>query len=163
VAAGANGAVTVSDVDSWSSAIVASNVLLLQFELPPEVVLRAARVAHDAGVMVVVNPSPFAAPPSRLLAAADVLVVNEGEAAALGDARVSTVVTRGAGGASWGDIAVAAKAAEVVDTTGAGDAFAGALAARLADGASRRDALEAAVAAGASCVAHDGAQGWFFG
>jgi ribokinase len=67
-------------------AIVNARVLLLQLEIPLETVTEAARIAHDAGTLVVLNAAPMCPLPSDLLAAVDVLIVNESEAAELAHA-----------------------------------------------------------------------------
>ena len=148
------------------------DVVLLQLELPLPLVLFAAVSAREAGVRVVLNPSPWDEPPALLLACADVLVVNEHEAAELGTfAEIGgpeQVVTRGAAGATWtwagGSVTAVPPAVDVVDTTGAGDVLAGALAAGLAscapDDLDRQAVLDAAVAAAAASVQVHGAQGW---
>ncbi|HEU4674766.1 MAG TPA: PfkB family carbohydrate kinase [Motilibacteraceae bacterium] len=148
------------------------DVMLLQLELPLPLVLSAAASAREAGVRVVLNPSPWAEPPARLLACVDVLVVNEHEAAELGGLEelggCELVVTRGAAGATWTwdgcSVSSVPPAVDVVDTTGAGDVLAGALAAGLAAPSplDRQAVLDAAVAAAAASVQVHGAQGWEF-
>ena len=95
------------------------------------------------------------------------LVVNEGEAAALSGVEAllervgAVVVTLGAAGAlvvdEHGRREVAGVRADVVDTTGAGDTFTGYLAAGLAAGAGLDDAVARAVVAGAIAVERPGA------
>ena len=53
--------------------------LALTFEIPAETVIAAAEAAHEAGVTVVLNPSPFRRPEPELLACTDVIVVNAHE------------------------------------------------------------------------------------
>jgi ribokinase len=57
--------------------------LLLQLETPIETVTAYAQAARAAGVTVVLNAAPARALPAALLDAVDVLVVNEGELAAI--------------------------------------------------------------------------------
>ena len=171
VVPGANALLTAADVER---AIDAPTVVLAQLEVPEDAVMAAARAARR----LVLNASPVRPLPAALLAAADPLVVNAGEAAAITGAQSadprelaaaahalgvrSIVITLGARGACWstpdGTIERPAPAAEVVDTTGAGDVFAGTLAARLSQGDGPEDALDAAVAAGAAAVGWRGAQ-----
>ncbi len=156
---GANGAVRLALDD-----LAADDLLLCQLELPMPVVHDAVRRAVRVGARVVVNAAPFAALPRDVVTAADPLVVNEEEAAALADSGLvphSLLVTFGDAGAQWDDVraeAVTVPAAEVLDTTGAGDTFCGALAAMLAAGGDRPTALRAATEAAAACVRRVGAQ-----
>ena len=165
VVPGANGTLTELD-DEDRAAVAAAEVLILQLEIPIDTVVAAARAASDAGVTVLLNPSPVRDLPSELVAAVTVLVVNRGEADALGvdvlGAVPHVVTTLGGDGAvhrgpDGVETAVPAPAVDVVDTTGAGDAFTGALAVAWASGASPRDALVAACAAGADATTRSGA------
>ncbi|HET7272089.1 MAG TPA: ribokinase [Rubrobacter sp.] len=182
VAPGANRSITTEDVDEDSRYISEAQILVVQMEVPPEVVLRAAEVAAGSGTRVLVNLAPPFEVPRALLEMLDPLVVNEHEAAFLLGERVegvdgalsaapellalgpkSAVITVGENGAVFaeGESAkhIPAPKVEVVDTTGAGDAFVGALAARLAKDASLEAAVAYAVRAGAAAVTKEGAQG----
>jgi len=116
----ANLALRVEEVTRARAAIEASRALVLQLEVPIEACLAAASLARDASSLVVWNLAPFTPVPAGSLAAADVIVVNEAEAAGLlGEAPASpahavaaaraivargagaAVVTLGAGGAAW--------------------------------------------------------------
>ncbi|GAB3449762.1 ribokinase [Phycicoccus ginsengisoli] len=160
VVPGANARAAAPDLDGWG----AGDVLLVQLEVPLDVVAAAVRTAAARGVRVVVNAAPYAALPHDVAALADPVVVNEHEAMLLADGDVlpgSLLVTFGAAGCSWDGVrfdGVAVPPGEVVDTTGAGDAFCGALAAALADGADRADAVARAAEAGADAVRRLGAQ-----
>jgi ribokinase len=163
VVAGANAEVSVDDLDVLES-VGSGDVVLLQLEIPLEVVTAAVRRASARGARVVLNLAPYAALPPDVVALADPLVVNEHEALLLADSEAmpaSMLVTFGAAGAAWdGDQLTGPEVdqAEVLDTTGAGDAFCGALSAALVAGADRREALRTALAAGADTVRHPGAQ-----
>jgi ribokinase len=161
VAPGANGHLTV-DSAKVRDVISASEVLLLQLEIPLTTALTAARVARAAGAVVIVNASPAAADPhalEQLATTTDVLVVNEAEAAQWHWPTPHLVITRGARGATYigggEELAVPAPEVEVVDTTGAGDVFAGALAAGWRTG--RDYALRRACTAGALATLTPGA------
>ena len=182
VAPGANRSLTVEDVDDASDSIGDARVLVVQMEVPPEVVLRAVEVASQQGTRALVNLAPPTEVPRELLKKLDPLVVNEHEAAFLLGEKVeglegalsaaqellalgpgSAVVTLGEDGAVFSDGEskehLTSPEVEVVDTTGAGDAFVGALAAKLAQKASLEDAVTYAVRAGAAAVTKEGAQG----
>jgi len=138
--------------------------LICQLELPVETV--AAAVARAPG-FVCVNLAPAAAVPDALLARADLLVVNEGEAAFYGDklhsARGRVAITYGARGAALferGKKIAEAPGVKItpVDTTGAGDCFVGALTVALLEGMAPAQALAFACAAGAAAAMKAGAQ-----
>jgi ribokinase len=155
VAPGANGAITPEDVEAARDAIARADVLLMQLEVPMTAGARAAQIARDSGVTVVLNAAPAARLPEELLLATDVLVVNETEGASVAglpggaprgavlSRRASlgpgtVVLTLGPEGAVHVRGSSAARASgafvvEAVDTVGAGDAFCGALAGRWAE------------------------------
>lgn len=164
VAPGANAHLSLSSA-AIRAVIADSDVVLIQLEIPLDTASAAARAGRDAGAVVIVNASPAAHPDdvAALAELADVVLVNETEAAdwlTEGRAPVAhLVITRGSRGASL--IAngtrsdVPAPAVEAVDTTGAGDVFAGVLAAAWPDGPD--DALRRACAAGALATLVHGA------
>ncbi|WP_224390781.1 ribokinase [Pseudonocardia sp. ICBG1293] len=161
VSPGANAGLAAADLPSFDDVAV----LTLSLEIPTPTVLAAARAARAAGTTVLLNLSPSAAVPPELLDATDVLVVNEHEAALLGDHPVArSVVTRGAAGCEVHDpgpdtvTTVEAMRVDPVDTTGSGDAFLAAVAVRLAAGDDLADAARYAVRAGALAVTVAGAQ-----
>jgi ribokinase len=161
VAPGANARLTV-DSDAARVVISESEVLLLQLEIPVVVAVDAARVARQAGTVVVVNASPAGAKPHDLLALAqlaDVVVVNEAEARDWHWPVKHLVITRGKRGASYlgqdERFDVPAPRVRAVDTTGAGDVFAGVLAAEWPAG--HEKAMRRACAAGALATLVSGA------
>ena len=138
--------------------------LILQLELPIETVEAAVGRATE---FVCVNLAPAAPVSEQLLRRADLLVVNESEAAFYGDllhhggGRV--VVTLGARGAVMyqrgAEIARAAPpTVRAVDATGAGDCFVGAICVALLEGMKPEAALTFACAAGAIAATRPGAQ-----
>ncbi|MBA4011959.1 MAG: ribokinase [Phenylobacterium sp.] len=138
--------------------------LICQLELPLETV--AAAVA-EAGGFVCLNLAPAAPLPAQTLARADLIVVNETEAAFYGEALHSlpglVAVTWGAKGAGLfqGGRQLAAAApppVEALDATGAGDAFVAALTLALLEGRPHEAALAFACAAGALAATRPGAQ-----
>jgi ribokinase len=177
VSPGANGRIPISEITAAAPMLASSEVVLLQLEVPLEVV---AAAAAEAGGVVILNPAPAQPLPAALLQHIGVLVPNRSELgvltgadepqsfgeveAALGriafDGRV--VVTLGADGAVVADdrglTHVAAPEVEPVDTTAAGDAFCGALADATARGEDLVDAVRWAVHAGALAATRLGAQ-----
>lgn len=180
VSPGANAELSATDVRT-SDAFAGRAVLGLCLEVDVSVVTAAASRGHEAGLTVLLNLSPYSAVPAELLAATDVLLVNEHEAALLFDLEEQggeqddaivrgldrvriprAVVTRGADGATVFDrgriTRVAARRVDPVDTTGCGDAFMGALARKLAQGEDLVDAARYAATVGAFAATRDGAQ-----
>jgi ribokinase len=153
--------------------IAAADVLVCQQEVPADTVTAAAQVAHQAGTRVVLNAAPARELAPELLAVVDLLVVNEGEAAAITgrdepdmDALLvlvsRVVLTLGAAGAWYADRdgrsqRIPAFPVQVADSTAAGDAFTGAIAVAWGEGRDLVDAVRWAAAAGAACVRTVGA------
>jgi ribokinase len=165
VAPGANGRLTeFSETDLTT--IRAAQLLILQLEVPLGTVTAAAEIASAAGVQVLLNPSPATALPANLLAAVDLLVLNEGEAESLGAPALAAVphvvTTLGSAGARYrgpaGEQAEASPPAVTpIDTTGAGDAFTGAFAVAWLAGLGPAAAMRWACAAGALATTRPGA------
>ncbi len=158
-------------------ALGAYRYLVLQLEIPLEVVQYYAQSAKAQGVTVILNASPAQPLAPELLAAVDILVVNQGELAqysgksegleqqlrqmqARGPQTIT--VTLGAQGSltlsGHEYLETPAFAVPVVDTTGAGDTFVGVLAALLDEGASLPEALHHASAGAAIACTRVGAQ-----
>ncbi|MFB7353930.1 ribokinase [Streptomyces gardneri] len=174
VVPGANA--TVTSLSHGDEALIGTaDTLLLQLELPLSVVTEGAATARRLGVRTVLTPAPAQRLPPELLAATDLLVPNEHEAAALTgltDPRAAAqallrdvpevVVTLGAAGSLYAargvePVAVAAPRVRAVDTTAAGDTFVGALAVALGEGRPVPEALAWAQAAAALSVQREGA------
>jgi len=159
VCPGANNALTPADVEGETI-----QHMLGVLEVPIPVLLAAAKRA--AG-LVALNLAPALPVPDELLAAAQLLVVNETEAAFYGAALHApgrrVAISLGADGAElWlgGEKIASAKPPKVhvVDTVGAGDTFFAALATALIEGQPDGQALAFAVAAGAAACTKPGAQ-----
>ena len=58
VASGANHAMSLEDIDRAATAIRGADVLVMQLELPLSIVARAAEIAAQAGVPVILDPAP---------------------------------------------------------------------------------------------------------
>ena len=188
VCPGANFTLTVEDL-AWLKAEIGNyDLLMMQFELPMEVVETVAEWAHDAGVPVMVNPAPAAPISERLLRCATFLSPNEHEAAAIAGRSIRVDET----GANMDDIgAVAAvfrekgvrnliitlgengsiaagpegishtdcvKMPHVADPTAAGDSFVAAFCTGLCAGLPQQEALAFASHAAAITVSRMGAQ-----
>ncbi|MFF4579118.1 ribokinase [Streptomyces sp. NPDC001389] len=172
---GANGRVTGLEAGD-DSRIGAADSLLLQLELPLEAVLAGARAARAHGVRTVLTPAPVRPLPDELLAATDLLVPNEHEAAALTGltdphraaeallrAVPEVVITLGAAGCLYAargrePLAVPVPRVRAVDTTAAGDTFVGALAVALGEGRTVPEGLRWASVAASLSVQRPGAQ-----
>ena len=83
VCPGANFTLTVEDVAWLKDQIADYDLVMMQFELPMEVIETVARWAHDAGVIVMINPAPAAPMSEQLLSCTTYLSPNEHEAAIL--------------------------------------------------------------------------------
>ena len=159
VAAGANHLVTPEQLPQRIE-----GALIVQLELPVETV--EAAVGRATG-FVCANLAPAQPVSEALLRRADLIVVNETEAAFYGEAlhwgggRV--VVTKGAQGAALYQRGVETASArppavEAVDATGAGDAFVAAITMALLEGMAPDEALRFACAAGAVAATRPGSQ-----
>lgn len=179
VASGANTRLAHSQVPD--ELLDGDAVLLLQHETPLEENHRLVERAARRGRRILLNAAPAFPVPDDVLAALDVLIVNEVEIVQVvahaggGDepprslpawlARrfgLTVAATLGAGGSvcHTGREAIHTPALEVrpVDTTGAGDTFAGVLAASLAAGRDLREAARFATVAGSLACTRAGAQ-----
>ncbi len=177
VSPGANGKVSVQDVDSAPEA----KILLLQFEIPMQTVVHAAKRYKAKGTTVILNPAPACPIPDDLLANVDILVPNQTELALLSGIPLSdetsaqrgarellkrgpraVIVTLGEEGAllitNTQALRINAYEVEVVDTTAAGDAFIGGLASQLLESDDLPAAVRYACACGALATTKLGAQ-----
>jgi ribokinase len=133
------------------------DVLMLQGNLAPETTLAALTGAGAQGMVRVLNPSPVEAITPAHLAQADILVLNEREAAHFAGripARAQCLRTLGSRGALLdGGAVVPAPKATALDPTGAGDCFLGAaVAAMIRRGGQRLAAADLAFAARAAAI-----------
>lgn len=83
VCPGANFTMNVDDVKWLKDEIGKYDLVMMQFELPMPVIETVAQWAHDAGVIVMINPAPAAPISDKLLACTTYLSPNEHEAAAI--------------------------------------------------------------------------------
>jgi ribokinase len=180
---GANSHVSREMVHSADKVVENCDVMLLQLEIPLEVVKLAARKARSWNRCVILNPAPARDLEPELLQLVDYLVPNEVEAAALthqeiidlataeraaaklqdmsGDAVI--VITLGPQGALLSKrgetpICIPTPSVTAVDTTAAGDAFVAGMAVALANGKPDAEAVRWGCTAGALAVTKFGAQ-----
>lgn len=176
VASGANHQVVAEDISAVEHLFRDSSVLVLQLELPIPAVERAAHLAHQRGMPVILNPAPAQTLSRELLSIVDYLVPNQSELALLtGQEDIeagagvlqdwgvrSVIITLGEAGvlvrSDGQEQLLAAHPVEAVDTVAAGDAFVGAFAVALTEGRSVLDAAAWANAAAALSVTRHGAQ-----
>lgn len=181
VMSGANLSLTADTVGEL--AFVPEDVLLMQLEVPVATMAPALLNAKKAGATTLLNLAPFQAEALPLARQADVLIVNEGECAALGNALAVTatsvrdtaagvqqifgntvILTLGVDGSiafTPAETLVAkAPRVEAIDTVGAGDTFCGYLAAGIARtrGALNLDTLQLATNAASMACQQRGAQ-----
>jgi ribokinase len=159
VAPGANRALRAETLE-----LPAADALMCQLEVPADTLCRASE--RFSGFFCV-NLAPAMDVPEAILQRADLIVVNETEAAFYGDALGAChgliAVTRGSLGATLSkqnETIAKSKPPGVtpVDTTGAGDTFTAALTIALIEGAAPQQALDFACAAGALATTKCGAQ-----
>lgn len=178
---GANGKISTTEVNRVEDFLPKAALLLLQLEIPLEMVIAAAQAAHRKGVFVILDPAPMPKIfPPELYSLVDLITPNQVEASQLlgfsVDDRASAtraaqelrqrgvknaVVKLGAQGAVCATpedcFLIPAFPVETVDTVAAGDAFNGALAAGLFQGLPLKEALTWAAAAGAIATTKPGA------
>ena len=179
---GANNHIGEAELERLEKLLTDATTLLLQLEIPLEVVQRAAFLACEAGVRVILDPAPARSDlPIDLYPLIDIITPNEVEASQLVGFPVNNPETailaakelqqRGVKNAivklgDRGVVAVTADetlflpafAVDAIDTVAAGDAFNGGLAAALDAGLSLSEAVVWGAAAGALCVTKMGAQ-----
>ena len=181
VAPGANMDFTDDDIEGAAEAIRNAGILLMQLEIPIPAVLKAARIAHEAGTLVVLNPAPYAPLPEEIFEYVDLFIPNETELSAYAGIEVNDVesakraagimvekgvkkliVTLGSKGSlitdGVTDEAVSPVKVDAVDTTAAGDTYCGALCVGLASGMTLAEAAALASRASAISVTRMGAQ-----
>ncbi|MDD5449147.1 MAG: ribokinase [Candidatus Omnitrophica bacterium] len=176
VSPGSNSFLTPHDILGKAASIKASDIVLLQLEIPQETARTAINLAKAYSKHVILNPAPARKLNKSLLSKVDILIPNEIElfemtgisspkkaATLLLKAGVGCVIiTLGKKGAllvkKGTQKFFKAKKVKVVDTTCAGDAFCGALAFKLDSGASVEESVEFANTAAALTVTKLGAQ-----
>ena len=181
VAPGANNMLSKTDIEAIVSLVEATDIVLVQLEVPLETVTFVIQLAHKLHKKIILNPAPAVKLDYNLLSYLDIITPNESETKILLGKKVSdlksaseaaqvfldkgvknVVITLGKQGAFFKndheEYLIPAIKTEVIDTTGAGDTFNGALAVAISEGKSWRDALDFSNKAAAISVSRLGAQ-----
>ncbi|MGM3159779.1 ribokinase [Dickeya undicola] len=179
--AGANAAVTPDYLNRYQQKIIDASALLMQLESPLETVTAAARLAHNNGTKVILNPAPACPLSDELLSLVDMITPNETEAQILTGITVETeddaqraaqvlhgkgiatvLITLGSRGVWLSEQGKGQRIpgfrVQAVDTIAAGDTFNGALVTALLESRPMEAAVKFAHAAAAIAVTRHGAQ-----
>ena len=172
---GANRDLQIEDIDHISDLFIKDNILLTQFENTPEIAQYIVKKAHEAQMLVVLNPAPANTFDDDYYQYVDYLVPNEHELEQLtgitnqieacelllNKGVKNVIVTLGENGSMLVNknevIKVAAHKVNAVDTTAAGDSYLGALTYQLSIGADIKTAMEFASLASSKTVTKKGA------
>lgn len=145
---GSNYAITKKDIDNNIDVFSRSNIVMLQMEIPADVVQYCLEKAKEAGCITILNPAPACELSSQLIENIDILVPNEHELQRIVGSDCNTIdgieraakellqmgidtviVTMGEKGVFYLDKlhreVYPANKVKAVDTTAAGDAFLG--------------------------------------
>ena len=181
VASGANLNLSPQDIMSAEDVIAKTDILVMQLEVPLETVYAAAKIAHDNGATVILNPAPAQTLNEEYFKYFTILTPNETETEILTGVTVSdeksgeeaarlliekgietVILTLGRKGAlmvSQNEVDhIPGFEVDAVDATAAGDVFNGTLAVALAEKRSLQEAISFANAAAALSVTKLGAQ-----
>ena len=177
---GANKMLTSDYIYKVEKDIIASDMVVMQMEIPCDTVKTVCELAHKNHKTVLLNVAPACQLDEDLIKMIDILVVNETEAETISGEKIelvgkevvvdkllsmgvnTVVLTLGKKGCLLKNnqrvLFVPAFVVETVDSTAAGDTFCGALVAELGRGHTWDVALKFATAASAICVTRMGAQ-----
>ena len=178
---GANYDITNSDIDKIKDEIISAQIIILQMEIPIEVIEYVINLASKHDVYIILNAAPACKIKEEVLSKVNCLVVNETEASfylnkEINDVKSSIenceelygkikdllIITLGENGSLLYDgkekLHIKARKAEVTETTGAGDSFIGAFAYKLLNDSSYKEAAEFASLVSSITVTKIGAQ-----
>lgn len=172
---GANYQLTEEDIDAGLSDAVDGDLLIMQLEIPIEIVYHALQIAKSKKMRTLLNPAPAKQLNRELLGLVDMIVLNETEAEiitgiteeeqwikALQKLGISSIVlTLGEKGAIVYENSlctkIPARKVEVVDTTAAGDTYIGGIAYSMQQGSNLVEACKFASVAASITVTRQGA------
>lgn len=177
---GVNKMLTSDYICKVEDAIIESDMVVMQMEIPYATVKTVCELAHRYQKRVMLNVAPACQLDAELIKNIDILIVNETEAETISGEKFDTigkeavvdkllamgvntvVLTLGRKGYLLKNnqqvLSLPAFKVEALDTTAAGDTFCGALAAELSRGHDWDETLRFATAASAICVTRMGAQ-----
>lgn len=179
---GANFDFTMGEIDALDDLIQNSRIIILQLEIPTDMVELVIQKAHKAGVYTILNAAPAKEIDRDVLRLVDCLIVNETEASFYvgsditnleqvgryqaeleGLTEGTVIVTLGSKGSallSAGQVTgiAAAKVDHAVESTGAGDSYIGAFAYGKFEGMTDEQACRFAAKVSAVTVTKIGAQ-----
>lgn len=181
VAPGANGDLSVEDIESIANVIKEADYLILQLEIPTDAVIRAAKIAHEAGVYVILNPAPACKLPNELFQYISLITPNQTETELMTGVKLineqsfitavenfnrmgvkDVIITLGSKGSlvcyDGKNEFVPAIKVDAVDATAAGDTFCGAVCVALSQGKNLKEAAVFATKAASLTVQKMGAQ-----
>ena len=150
VASGANGKLSIDDILSAEKIISEADEVLIQLEIPIEVVEFSLRLSKKYGVKTVLNPAPAQSLSEDILSL--VKRVNESVIITLGHKGVYFIAKNGENGF------VPTVKVDAIDTTAAGDVFNGFLAAAISENKNFVEAISLANKAATISVTKKGAQ-----
>lgn len=178
---GANFRITPQMIDSIEMLIKSSYIIMLQLEIPYDIVDYAVNMAYQNNVKVLLNPAPARRLSDELLSKVDIFTPNELECEmitgipikSVEDAKTAVVylrnkgignviITMGKNGVVYnsGDSIIhkPVPIVKVMDTTAAGDSFSGAVAVALTESESIDEAVDFGNKVGTLTVMKKGAQ-----
>lgn len=172
VVPGANYSITKDIIDKNTDIIKSSKVILLQQEIPIDVVEHIVDICHQNKVKTILNPAPASKIKSSIVEKVNYLTPNEHEAKLifedldidemLKSYPEKLIITEGSKGVRYSNgneiIGVPTLKVKALDTTGAGDTFNGAFATGIARGQDLQEIIKFANKAAAISVTKFGAQ-----